>query len=162
LLQNNEENQWLGIDLSTELMVFNNNIDVNALRKIMLKGETGVYKHLQMCFNRASLIVDITKSENVSSFPMIRVPIYYLIDFYKTYIMNLILNKRLNETMDIYEDSSDSMGDSSIVATFPNQNLLELLRMIDVVCKKTLQHSEEFEQILKTWLVFLLHLIENF
>ena len=153
VLQTNEENHCLDIDLNTELMVFNNDIDVNALRKVMLKGETGVYRHLRACFNKASMTVDVLhKNNGVSNFPMLRVPVYYLVDLYKTFIINASLNKRINdEGIDIQYDAIESPLESPTVVASPNFGIFELLRVADTVYKKTQQHSSEFEQILKAW-----------
>lgn len=161
LLRANEENQWLNIDLSTELIVFQNNVDIRAFRKIMLKGETGVYRHLATCFAEASKIVDATASSGGSNFPMMRAPMYYLSDFYKAHLVNAALNKRLSEeavwaTGQQQEEEDDSLGsslDSPTVVDFPHRGLFELLRLADVTCERTRLHGEEFERILKTWWV---------
>lgn len=153
LIQTSEESQWLDIELNTELIDFYNNIEVDALRKIMLKGETGAYKQLRTFFAKASSTVDIPICGNkVSNFPMLRVPVFYLIDLYKTFIINASLNKRMSEEVwDVNQDFPESPSDSPTVVAFPHRGILDLLRLTDVACQKAQQHSVEFEQILKTW-----------
>ncbi|OXU26602.1 hypothetical protein TSAR_006260 [Trichomalopsis sarcophagae] len=153
LLQTNEESQWLDIELNTELIDFYNNINVDALRKIMLKRETGAYRQLRTCFAKASLTVDAPIcGDKVSNFPMLRVPVFYLIDLYKTFIINASLNKRMSEEVwDINEDFPESPLDSPTTVAFPHRGILDLLRLTDSACQKAQQHSVEFEQILKTW-----------
>ncbi|XP_058790539.1 uncharacterized protein LOC131663851 [Phymastichus coffea] len=152
LIQTGIKHEWLGIDISNELEIFND-INFDTLRKIMLKGETGAYKHLQTCLNRASIVVDIRCGMSVSNFPMLRVPVYYLIDFYKTYLANVSLSKRISEgAIDIFDNTPESPVDPpTVISNVPYQCILEMLKLTHVNYQRTLQHSEEFEQVLKTW-----------
>lgn len=153
LLQTNEESQWLDIELNTELIDFYNNIEVDALRKIMLKRETGAYKQLRTCFAKASLTMDAPISgDKVSNFPMLRVPVFYLIDLYKTFVINASLSKRMSEEVwEVNEGFPESQLDSPTVVSCPHRGIFDLLRLTDAACQKAQQHSVEFEQILKTW-----------
>lgn len=152
LLEVNKENQWHHIDLNTELMDFHNNINLDALRKIVLKGKTGSYKHLYTCYNQAPLIVNgVTKSDKISNFPMLRMPTYYLVDFYKSVLTNAYLTKRFNEeALCSFEESLESVSSPTIIS-FPHRGVLDLIRQTDLARNRTQQHSEEFERILRAW-----------
>lgn len=151
-MEQNKENPWHHIDLNTELIHFHNNIDIDALRKIVIKGKGGTYKHLYTCYNQAPLIVNsYTKSDKISNFPMLRVPIYYLLDLYKSVLTNVYLTKRINEeALCDFDEALDSVASPTIVE-FPHEGILELLRQANLARNRTQQHSEEFERILKAW-----------
>lgn len=153
LLRTKEENKWLDVDPSIELTVFHNNINIDALRKIMLKGEIGACKHLQTSLKKAPIAVDIPCGNGISNFPMLRVPIYYLIDFYQTYLVNASLNKRINEefTDVLYTSPESSIDSPTVLATVSYRSVIDMLKLTDAYYEKTLQHSQEFDQILKAW-----------
>ncbi|KAL7301042.1 hypothetical protein TKK_0006314 [Trichogramma kaykai] len=152
LLQTREEtSRWS--DVETELMIFHNDVEMEALRKIMLKGDIGSYKHLRTCYNQATTKIKFTnRSDIISSFPMLHMPIYYLVDFYKTYMANKTLTKRMNEEITpIQSDSWQPIVESPTVTVDSVQGLFELLRLASVANERTKEHSEEFERVSKAW-----------
>ncbi|KAJ8688386.1 hypothetical protein QAD02_024181 [Eretmocerus hayati] len=153
ILGSSEKNQWLEIDLAAELSLFRYNIDTKALRKIILKGEIGAYKHLETCFSQSASMVDLQDiSMSVSNFPMARTPLYYLVDLYKTFIANATLKKRICDEMENeHGEFLMETSDSSMPILPSLKGILELFRLTQVICKKTLDHSDEFDQILKSW-----------
>ena len=102
-----------------------------------------------------------------------------MIDFYKTYVANNILNKKFFEdSIDNNEVSSTSSEESDFITAihqsnipenknpnysetniksnidicYPNyMRILELLCTTDTTCKKSYEHIEEFERSLKLW-----------
>ncbi|XP_014489311.1 PREDICTED: uncharacterized protein LOC106752256 isoform X2 [Dinoponera quadriceps] len=86
--------RWLSNALNVELDVFYYSLDLNALQKIMLKGDVGQYRHAIRGFNRASVMAINPQCSKIKSyFPMIHTPIYTLIDCYKDSAANAIYIK---------------------------------------------------------------------
>ncbi|XP_023246793.1 uncharacterized protein LOC106637475 [Copidosoma floridanum] len=153
LVLTSEESNWSDIDLSSELVVFNNEIDVNALRKIILKSGKGAYKHLRTCLNQAPIVVEIkNRNDSITNLPILRVPIYYLVDLYKTFIVNVTLGRQINEeNLDVQDDDSLEQLKNRPLTDICSSSILQLLRLTDETNQRTLQHVDEFEHILRTW-----------
>lgn len=50
LRSDNYDPKCLNNALDTELDIFYNNLDLNALRKVMLKGDVGLYRLVEILF----------------------------------------------------------------------------------------------------------------
>ena len=101
-LLKNPNNNWTHIDLNNELTIFANDIVPQDLRKIVIKSDSGTYKYLNTCFIKSATMNFSIGNDSELNFPIIRIPMCYLMDFYKKYIANTVLSKN------IYEDYVNS------------------------------------------------------
>ncbi|KAJ8684184.1 hypothetical protein QAD02_019976 [Eretmocerus hayati] len=162
-LESSEKIKWMDIDLRIEMSSFQCDIDIGALRKIILKGDSGIYKHLEMCLNSSSRMIDHQSGKDVSSnFPMLRVPLYYLVDLYKRFVASAILRNRIYEIIgnDEQDERVDDLSSPStellyspitVIVANPYRSLHNLLKLANIKCTNTLEHNAEFEFILKAW-----------
>lgn len=142
------DSTMLNNDLTTELDIFYDVLDLNALRKVMLKGEIGVYRHTKRCFSEASISIVNSKDSNIASyFPMIQTPIYSLIDCYKNLVLTLVYKKF--GCLEIEENSN--LLQLAVQYEENNYNILELLNLSKVVNTKTKAEIDEFNEILNAW-----------
>ncbi|XP_032668739.1 uncharacterized protein LOC116842949 isoform X2 [Odontomachus brunneus] len=140
---------WLDSNtLNIELNMFHN-LDLNALRKIMLKGEVGQYRHAICGFDRASVTAINPQCSRIKAyFPMIHTPIYTLIDCYKNTVANIIYTK-----MQCSTPTEDEYAIKSIQSPEKYNNIsLELLNLSRVICNQVREEIENFNATLSSWL----------
>ncbi|XP_043260492.1 uncharacterized protein LOC122402049 isoform X1 [Colletes gigas] len=144
------EYTWLNDDLSTELNTFYNTLNLNALRKILLKGNIGVYRYTKSCFNEASLPINNSQASNIKCyFPMIQIPIYSLIECYKNLILQFVYKKfeslKVEENSDIFQ--------MPILMNDENKSLIvKLFNLSKAVSIRTKTEIDEFNEILNAWM----------
>ncbi|XP_076663226.1 uncharacterized protein LOC143366222 isoform X2 [Andrena cerasifolii] len=144
------DSTWLHDDLSTELDKFHDALDLCALRKIMLKGDIGVYRHTKCCFSEASVSVTNSQVTNTTFyFPMIQTPIYSLIECYKN-LVTMFVYKRF-ESLEM-EETLHVFGAPILTYEGSNDNTLELLNASKAVNVKTRAEIDEFNEILNAWI----------
>lgn len=163
---------WLNNNtLNIELNMFHS-LDLNVLRKIMLKGEVAQYRsvRVRVCsitidlflqllmnfphrhaicgFDRASVTAISPQCSRIKAyFPMIYTPIYTLIDCYKNTVANVIYTKMQCSTL---------MEDECAIKSVPspekyNNISLELLNLSRVVCNQVREEIESFNATLNSW-----------
>lgn len=140
---------WLRDDLNSELDLFFDSFDINALRKIMLKGEVGSYRHTKCCFSEASISISPSQGAHITPyFPMIHIPIYYLIECYK-HLTATFTYKKLEALQ-----SEESLDLSEVPITTPDHkeyNTIELLNLSKIVCDRTKKEIAQFNDIFNAW-----------
>ncbi|XP_048267019.1 uncharacterized protein LOC126920911 isoform X2 [Bombus affinis] len=136
-------------DLSTELDIFHNVLDLNALKKVMLKGEIGIYRHTKSCFSEASVSITNSQISNLASyFPLIQIPIYSLIECYKN-LISMFMYKKL-ESLET-EENLNTFHLPPITYEENNYNTVELLKLSQNINTKTREEIDEFNEILNDW-----------
>ncbi|XP_043804008.1 uncharacterized protein LOC122720942 [Apis laboriosa] len=131
-------------DLTTELDIFYDILDLNALKKVMLKGEIGVYRYMKSCFNEACVSITNSQFSNIKSyFPLIQIPIYSLIECYK----NLISMYKKFEVLETEQNLNLPM----LTYKENNYNTIELLNLSKVINVKTRTEIDKFNNILNDW-----------
>ncbi|XP_076232699.1 uncharacterized protein LOC143178107 isoform X2 [Calliopsis andreniformis] len=144
----NYDTTWLKHDLTTELEIFHDTLDINALRKIILKGDVGIYRHTKCCFSEASVSVTNFQSTNIMSYyPMVQTPIYSLIECYKNLVLTF-LYKRF-ESLDVEERNTFQMP--MLTYKEDTSNIIDLLNLSKAINLKTNTEIEEFNEILNAW-----------
>ena len=140
----------LNNDLTTELDMFHEALDLNALRKIILKGDIGVYRHTKSCISEASISVTNSQTSNIRSyFPTVQIPLYSLIDCYKNIILMLTC-KRI-ECLEIEENPS-LLPIPILAHKENNYNTVELFKLSESFNTKTKAEIAEFNEILNAWI----------
>ncbi|XP_070154106.1 uncharacterized protein [Polyergus mexicanus] len=135
--------------LDIELDMFYNNLDLNALRKVMLKGDVGLYRYETCNLNKASITTINPQSLRIKAyFPMIQMPIYCLIECYRNAIANIIYTK-LHCSASIKD--IDQGTDRLVSREKCDYNSLELLSFGKVVCDQAREEIEHFNAILRAW-----------
>ncbi|XP_011262623.1 uncharacterized protein LOC105255191 [Camponotus floridanus] len=134
--------------LDTELDMFYNNLDLNALRKVMLKGDVGLYRYTICNLNKASITTINPQWRIKACFPMIQMPIYCLVECYSNAIANIIYTK-LHCSTSIKD--IDQCPDRLVSREKCDYNSLELLSFGKVVCDQAREEIEHFNAILKAW-----------
>ncbi|XP_054002355.1 uncharacterized protein LOC128889065 [Hylaeus anthracinus] len=144
------DSTWLDINSSTtELDTFHNTLDLNALRKIMLKGNVGVYRYTKSCFNEASLLIRNSQISNIMCyFPMIQTPIYSLIECYKNLVLLFVYKKF--ESLKI-DENSDVFQMPMLTNEETNTHIVKLLNLSKAVNTKTNIEIDNFNKILNAW-----------
>ncbi|XP_068979868.1 uncharacterized protein [Bombus flavifrons] len=136
-------------DLSTELDIFHNVLDLNALKKVMLKGEIGIYRHTKSCFSEASVSITNSQTSNLASyFPLIQIPIYSLIECYKN-LISMFMYKKL-ESLET-EENLNTFHLPPITYEENNYNTVELLKLSQNINTQTRTEIDEFNEILNDW-----------
>nr|XP_033190428.1 uncharacterized protein LOC117156965 isoform X2 [Bombus vancouverensis nearcticus] len=136
-------------DLSTELDIFHNVLDLNALKKVMLKGEIGIYRHTKSCFSEASVSITNSQISNLASyFPLIQIPIYSLIECYKN-LISMFMYKKL-ESLET-EEYLNTFHLPPITYEENNYNTVELLKLSQNINTQTRTEIDEFNEILNDW-----------
>ncbi|XP_033363467.1 uncharacterized protein LOC117241648 isoform X2 [Bombus vosnesenskii] len=136
-------------DLSTELDIFHNVLDLNALKKVMLKGEIGIYRHTKSCFSEASVSITNSQISNLASyFPLIQIPIYSLIECYKN-LISMFMYKKL-ESLET-EEYLNTFHIPPITYEENNYNTVELLKLSQNINTQTRTEIDEFNEILNDW-----------
>ncbi|XP_012220664.1 uncharacterized protein [Linepithema humile] len=138
--------------LDIELDIFHNTLDLNALRKVMLKGDVGLYRHAICGIDKASITLPSAinpQSRIKSYFPMIQIPIYCLIECYRNAIANIIYTKLhcSASTEDI--ECADKLVSSREKC---NYNNLELLYLSKMACDQAREEIKGFNAILSAWI----------
>ncbi|XP_076299373.1 uncharacterized protein LOC143218207 [Lasioglossum baleicum] len=134
--------------LKTELDLFRDNVQLNALRKVKLKGDVGVYRHKSMCITEASVVVANSQTSNiVYYFPMVHTPIYSLIECYKNFSL-MFFHKRFH-----FSESEEDVYIPQLPEKHAenNCNIVELLSLSKTVTAKTKDEINEFNRILNDW-----------
>ncbi|XP_033179972.1 uncharacterized protein LOC100748110 isoform X2 [Bombus impatiens] len=136
-------------DLSTELDIFHNVLDLNALKKVMLKGEIGIYRYTKSCFSEASVSITNSQISNLASyFPLIQIPIYSLIECYKN-LISMFMYKKL-ESLET-EEYLNTFHLPPITYEENNYNTVELLKLSQNINTQTRTEIDEFNEILNDW-----------
>ncbi|XP_076754249.1 uncharacterized protein LOC143425391 [Xylocopa sonorina] len=139
----------LNKDLTIELDIFQDILDLNALRRIMLKGNIGIYKYTKSCFSETFVPVTNLKISNITShFPLIQTPIYSLIDCYKNLISTSTYKKL--ESLET-EENSNLLQLPTLTYEENNYNTLELLNLSKNVNARTKTEIDEFNTIRDAW-----------
>ncbi|KAL6433442.1 hypothetical protein ACFW04_006525 [Cataglyphis niger] len=134
--------------LDIELDMFYNNLELNALRKVMLKGDVGLYRHAICNLNKASITTINSQWKIKTYFPMIQMPIYCLMECYRNAIANIIYTK-LHSSASIKD--IDQCSDKLVSREKCDYNSLELLSFSKVVCDQACEEIEHFNAILRAW-----------
>ncbi|XP_050452808.1 uncharacterized protein LOC126852251 [Cataglyphis hispanica] len=147
-LQSDDYPKCLNNALDIELDMFYNNLDLNALRKVILKGDVGLYRHAICNLNKASITTINPQWRIKTYFPMIQMPIYCLIECYRNAIANIIYTKlhSLASIKDI-----DQCSNRLVSREKCDYNSLELLSFSKVVCDQACEEIEHFNAILRAW-----------
>ncbi|KMQ97038.1 hypothetical protein RF55_2653 [Lasius niger] len=136
--------------LDIELDMFYNNLDLNALRKVMLKGDVGLYRHTICNLSKTSITTISPQCWRIKAyFPMIQMPIYCLIECYRNAIANIIYTK-LHCSTSIKD--IDQCTDRLVSREKCDYNSLELLSLAKVVCDQAREEIEHFDAVLKAWM----------
>ncbi|XP_017879897.1 uncharacterized protein LOC108624848 isoform X2 [Ceratina calcarata] len=146
----------LNNNLTTELDIFYDVLDLNALRKVMLKGDIGVYRHVKSCFSEASISVPASRVSHVTLyFPFIQTPIYSLIECYKNLILMFAYKRfeslEIEGDTNLVESSKVNFMSSSQMYEENNYNTLELLNSSKVVNTRAKAEINEFNELLNAW-----------
>ncbi|XP_012532464.1 uncharacterized protein LOC105834486 isoform X1 [Monomorium pharaonis] len=150
LQANNYDAKCMNNALDIELDMFYNTLDLDALRKVMLKGDVGLYRHAICGLDKVSITtVNPQYSRIKPYFPIIQMPIYSLIECYKNAIANIIYTK-LHRSM---EDMNETKCiDKSVPPREKcNYNSLELLNLASIVCDQAREEIKRFNAVLNTW-----------
>ncbi|XP_076378036.1 uncharacterized protein LOC117229509 [Megalopta genalis] len=135
--------------LRTELSMFHDILDCNALRKIKLKNDVGIYRHKSMCITEVSLLVPNNQATHiVHYFPMIHSPTYSLLEYYRNFTL-MLFHKRFN-SFEI-EENLDTLQLSALKHEGYDCNILELLNLSKTINIKTKDEINEFNRILNDW-----------
>ncbi|XP_039313851.1 uncharacterized protein LOC105205884 isoform X2 [Solenopsis invicta] len=135
--------------LDIELDMFYNTLDLNALRKVMLKGDVGLYRHAVCGLDKVSITTINSQYLKLKSyFPIIQIPIYSLIECYKNAITNLVYTK-----LHCSASTEDSEYVDKLMAPREkcNYNSLELLNLAKIVCDQAREEIKRFNAVLNTW-----------
>ncbi|KOX71921.1 hypothetical protein WN51_03198 [Melipona quadrifasciata] len=136
-------------DLTTELDIFHEVLDLNALKKVMLKGEVAVYRHTKSCFSEASISITNSQISNLASyFPLIQIPVYSLVECYKN-LISMFMYKKF-ESLET-EESPNTSHLPMITYEEDNYNTVELLKLSQNINTKTRIEIDEFHKILNDW-----------
>ncbi|XP_012060341.1 PREDICTED: uncharacterized protein LOC105623562 [Atta cephalotes] len=135
--------------LDIELDMFYNILDLNALRKVMLKGDVGLYRHAVCGLDKASITtVNPQYSRIKSYFPTIQMSIYSLIECYKNVTANMIYTKLHNSTSTEEIEYTDKLMSPQEKC---NYNSLEMLNLAKVACDQTHEEIKHFNEVLSAW-----------
>ncbi|XP_012285827.1 uncharacterized protein LOC105702677 [Orussus abietinus] len=146
-----QDAKWLDINLSAELIEFYDNMDIAAVRKIILGGNIGAYRHSTCCIGNAPISTIVPQySNNVSRFPMILAPIHHLIQCHHDLMTNALLKRYENHESSFTEEeliepiSPEEQSDKSCSA-------MELLNIVDLTCDNIHDQIQQFNSISTEW-----------
>ncbi|XP_063992115.1 augmin complex subunit dgt5-like [Diachasmimorpha longicaudata] len=131
--------------LSHELEVFQENLDVNALNKIVLSGKVGAYRHATTCMSNAS----ISFTTLTSATPVLQPALYHLITCYLDIIANKYLKQKKEESM-IANQLEISLK-SSLPSFAHERDIIELLDEGNSRGKKCREEISELTSIFDSW-----------
>ncbi|XP_018303715.1 uncharacterized protein [Mycetomoellerius zeteki] len=135
--------------LDIELDMFYNILDLNALRKVMLKGDVGLYRHAICGLDKASITTINPQCSRIKRyFPTIQMSIYSLIECYKNVTANIIYTKLHNSTLTEEIECTDKLMSPREKC---NYNSLEMLNLAKVACDQTLEEIKHFNAVLSAW-----------
>ncbi|XP_043490843.1 uncharacterized protein LOC122516785 [Polistes fuscatus] len=147
LRADNSNFEWLNKDLTTELQIFYDVLDIRALKKIILQGEIKSFRHETRCLKEASVLMTNLSVPNVMPyFPMIKAPIYCLIDCYK----NLLINSMYQSIIPSIVEGNNShvfIQNDSI----KDYNTMKLLISSQHNCSKAQEEIDAFNVVLNAW-----------
>ncbi|XP_046814767.1 uncharacterized protein LOC124422421 isoform X1 [Vespa crabro] len=145
---NNSNFEWLNKDLTTELHIFYDVLDIRALKKIILHGDIQSFRHESCCLKEASVLMKNLNVPNIMPyFPMIRAPIYYLIDYYK----NLITNNAYKNALTPLTDEDNDLHVFIDNDTTKDYDTMELLTLSQRNCSKAQEQIDAFNVALNAW-----------
>ncbi|XP_011306826.1 uncharacterized protein dgt5 [Fopius arisanus] len=136
---------WMNGNLSHELEVFQENLDINALNKILLSGKVGAYRHTTTCMSNAS----ISFPTLTSATPVFQPALYHLITCYLDIIANKLLKQKKQES-DIANQLEINLKISLPSLTRENE-IIELLDEANSGAKKCQQEITEVNSIFDAW-----------
>ncbi|XP_047347128.1 uncharacterized protein LOC124948070 isoform X2 [Vespa velutina] len=144
----NSNFEWLNKDLTTELHIFYDILDIRALKKIILHGDIQSFRHESCCLKEASVLMKNLNVPNIMPyFPMIRAPIYYLIDYYK----NLITNNAYKNALTPLTDEDNDLHVFIDNDTTKDYDTMELLTLSQRNCSKAQEQIDAFNVALNAW-----------
>ncbi|XP_043280524.1 uncharacterized protein [Venturia canescens] len=149
-LREEEQNMsFLNEDSSTELHIFHDTIQLEALGKIVLKNKVGAYKHRKFCTSAALETMAPLHADYISQFPMIQAPVYQLLNCYKLLVTASWLTKlegeaNTNERYDLGEWISPIAQDSP-------DDTIEILNVTDLTCHRVREEIAHFDSIFDAW-----------
>ncbi|XP_015436353.1 PREDICTED: uncharacterized protein LOC107191766 [Dufourea novaeangliae] len=150
VLRNNiYDSVWSKTSLITELRIFHDTLDLNALRKVMLKGDVGIYRHTKRCFSEASVSITNTQASNITCyFPMIQTPVYSLIECYKNLTLMFLYKTfdslQVDENVDALQIPIPSYEEN-------NYNIHKLLNLSRIASTNIEAEINNFNEILNDW-----------
>ncbi|XP_029167338.1 uncharacterized protein LOC114937840 [Nylanderia fulva] len=149
LQSDNYDSNCLNNALDIELDVFYYNLDLKALRKVMLKGDVGQYRHTICNLNETSVTTIKPQWGRIKTyFPMIQMPIYCLIECYRNAIANIFYTKlHCSTSIQDFNQSTDRL----VSREKYDHNSLELLNRASIVYDQAREEIEHFYAVLKTW-----------
>ncbi|KAL2716483.1 uncharacterized protein V1478_014159 [Vespula squamosa] len=148
LRADNSNFEWLNKDLTTELHIFYDVLDIRALKKIILHGEIQSFRHETCCLKEASVLMTNLNVPNIMSyFPMIKAPIYYLIDCYK----NLTTNNTYKNVLIPLTDEDNDLHVFIENDTIKDYDTMELLTSSQRNCSKAQEEIDAFNVALNAW-----------
>nr|XP_050847551.1 uncharacterized protein LOC127062805 isoform X2 [Vespula vulgaris] len=148
LRADNSNFEWLNKDLTTELHIFYDVLDIRALKKIILHGEIQSFRHETCCLKEASVLMTNLNVPNIMPyFPMIKAPIYYLIDCYK----NLITNNTYKNILTPLTDEDNDLHVFIENDTIKDYDTMELLTSSQRNCSKAQEEIDAFNVALNAW-----------
>lgn len=133
--------------LEIELDMFYNGVDLNALRKIMVKGDA---RHAICGIDSAAVATINPQCSMIKShFPMIQMPIYCLVECFRNVIVNLMYTKQCS----VVAEEDTEYADKLIVVPRDkcDYNSLELLNLSKMACDQARQEIERYNAILHSW-----------
>lgn len=134
--------------LDIELDMFYNILDLNALRKIMLKGDVGVYRHAVCGLDKASITTVNPQCSRIKPyFPTIQIPLYSLIECYRNVTANIVYTKHTSTLTEDIECANKLMPPREKC----DYNSLELLNLTKVVCDQAREEIKHFNAVLNAW-----------
>ncbi|XP_015122352.1 uncharacterized protein LOC107044823 [Diachasma alloeum] len=136
---------WMNGNLSHELEVFQENLDVNALNKILLSGKIGAYRHATTCMSNAS----ISFPTLTSATPVFQPALYHLITCYLNTIANKLLKQKKQES-EIANQLEINLK-SSLPSFTREREIIELLDEANSRGKKCQDEISELNLISDAW-----------
>ncbi|XP_026829108.1 uncharacterized protein LOC113562808 [Ooceraea biroi] len=125
--------QCVSSALDIELDMFYNVLDLNALRKVMLKGDVGAYRHAVCCLDKASVAAINPQCSRIKPhFPMVQTPLYSLIECYRNAVANIIYTKLHCSTSTEKVEHADELTPSREKCNYNSLELLFLLTLFEM------------------------------
>ncbi|XP_066586458.1 uncharacterized protein [Prorops nasuta] len=141
----NQDVLWLNNDLINELNLFFNDLNINALKKLPMKKKSGSGRLTKFTLTETQLDIQeypkvIAHCEKTS------LPIYFLIQCYKTIMLNRSLKK-----IDTSEHESVELKDIESLYNNEQDAILEILNSTRAVCTNARGQIEQFGKVENEW-----------
>ena len=115
-----------------------------------------ICRHLSTCIHESStsLMVPVNH-QKLSAFPMIRNPVCYLMDCFKTFVTKEHLHEEIKSMQKLVYQSDflkDYFKNESVKNANPiNNEIMDLLTSIDIKCDRTNENLRIVYEILDQW-----------